>query len=106
MRALIAFSTIALFAAIPASAQMCGGGEDGASSMCGGMKAQAAAPAAGAAQSPAKTSGCACCQNMAMMQPPKEGEAMPGMDMPGTDTPGAEMPGMDMPAPEGETGNP
>jgi hypothetical protein len=85
MRALLAFSTVALFAAFsaPASAQMCGGGQAQASSggMCGGMKAETVAPAAGEQQTDAKKSGCPCCQNMALMQP-KEGEAMPGMEMP------------------------
>jgi len=99
MRTLLTSGALALFAlaVTPASAQMCGGGQaqaDGASSMCGGMmNAQATAPAQGEGQGAAKASGCACCRNMAMMQPPNSGEgAMPGMDMPGMDMPAPEAP--------------
>ena len=85
MRSLLTFSTVALLAVLgtPAFAQMCGGGESQVSSggMCGGMKAETAAPAAGEQQPEAKKSGCACCQNMAMMQP-TDRDAMPGMNMP------------------------
>ncbi|HEV7254082.1 MAG TPA: hypothetical protein VGN97_13435 [Mesorhizobium sp.] len=99
MRTFLALGTLAIFAAlsVPASAQMCGGGQAQAdttasSSMCGGMmNAQATAPATGEQQAEAKPSGCACCQNMAMMQPPKEGnEAMPGMEMPSQEAPEAK----------------
>ena len=93
MRALLAFSTVALFAAFsaPASAQMCSGGQAQASSdgMCGGRKAEAAAPATGEQRAEAKKSGCPCCENMAMMQP-RDGEAMPGMEMPSEAAPPAE----------------
>ncbi len=97
MRALLSISAVALMAALssPASAQMCGGGQtaaSGSSGMCGGGM-NAAAPAMGE-QTQAKSPGCGCCQNMAMMQMPMGGqgaagaqEPAPMMDMPSQGAP-------------------
>jgi hypothetical protein len=59
--------------------------------MCGGMTSvRAPAPAAGEQQAEAKNSGCSCCQNMAVMQPPKEGEqTMPDKEMAAPEAPKA-----------------
>ena len=76
--------------ASPAAAQMCGGGQIATqaqaaplSPMCG--MGAAAAPATGQQPSQAQaSSGCGCCQRMAMMQAPTgpNQDAMPNMQMP------------------------
>jgi hypothetical protein len=113
MRGLVFLIIMGLAAAVgsPASAQMCGGGQNatqtqatGSSGMCG--MGAATAPAAGQQQIQAQaTSGCSCCQRMAMMQPPAGGQgAMSGGMMGGQGTspaPQDTMPNMQMPAPGG-----
>ncbi len=82
--------------AAPAWAQMCGGAgaqQAGSSSMCGSMASQPNAEGSEQAAGPAK-SGCGCCQNMAMMQTPMQGQDADGgqapppmMDIPSPDAP-------------------
>ena len=90
------FALFALSAAVavtPASAQMCGAGQQvqapgqqKVGMMCGGMGQQAADDpmADKSEQKPSQASGmCACCKNMAMMgNGQMQHHNMPGMNMP------------------------
>ena len=84
---------VALFAASqPASAQMCGPGQQAQASspatggmMCGAMGAAADDPMADKPAQKSQRSGmCPCCRNMAMMRGggTMQHHNMPGMDMP------------------------
>jgi hypothetical protein len=99
MRTVLSLGVVALFGAVlltPASAQMCGGGQQaqastpGQGGMCGMGQAADDPMADKPAQAP-KTSGmmCPCCKNMAMMRGGGMGGGMGGMQR--------HMPGMDMP---------
>ena len=94
---ILALGVLALFGAVePASAQMCGGGQQQAQAsgpmsggMCGMMGTQADDPMADKpAQKPQQQSGmCPCCKNMAMMRGGMGGmmqqhHGMPGMEPP------------------------
>jgi hypothetical protein len=92
-KALLSVGALALFGAmtLPASAQMCGPGQQAQAStaqsggmMCGGTAAVDDPMADKSEQKPQTRSGmCACCKNMAMM---KGGGMMGGhKDMPGMD---------------------
>lgn len=113
MRGLLFVTAMGVAAATvtPASAQMCGGGQNatqaqaaGSSGMCG--MGAATAPATGQQQSQAQpSSGCSCCSRMAMMQAPTGGQGMMGGGMMGgqgtSPAPQDTMPNMQMPAPGG-----
>ena len=77
----------------PASAQMCGGGQQAQTSgntvtssmMCGASQAADDPMADKPAQAPKASGMCPCCKNMAMMKGGMGGgmqHNMPGMDMP------------------------
>ena len=76
----------------PASAQMCGGGQQAQVSgntmssgmMCGASQAADDPMADKPAQAPTASGMCPCCRNMAMMKGGMTGghKDMPGMDMP------------------------
>ena len=92
MRALLSFTALALvLSLVPASAQMCGGGQQaqasstqGGGMMCGRSAAADDAKADKPAQKPQAMGMCPCCKNMAMMRGGMMGEDDPhkGMDMP------------------------
>ena len=93
-KTLLSVGVLALFGALtfPASAQMCGPGQQAQAStstsggmMCGAMGAAADDPMADKpAQKPQAGGMCACCRNMAMM---RRGGSMPHHNMPGMDMP-------------------
>jgi hypothetical protein len=96
-KTLVSVGILALFGALtvtPASAQMCGRGQQAQAStpstggmMCGGMGAQADDPMADKpAQKPQASGMCPCCKNMAMMH---GGGGQSGMmhNMPGMEAP-------------------
>jgi hypothetical protein len=91
---LLSVGVAALLAAmtLPASAQMCGPGQQaqasttipGGGMMCGGTNAATDDPMAEKSeQKPQRGGMCACCKNMAMMKGGMMGghKDMPGMDM-------------------------
>ena len=92
-KTLLSAGVIALFGAVltvPASAQMCGAGQQAQASPSGGMMCGAPMGAA-TTENPTqdkpaqKSSGmCPCCKNMAMM---RGGGTMQHHNMPGTDMP-------------------
>jgi hypothetical protein len=97
---ILAVGILALFGAVqPASAQMCGGGQQQAQTstpgmggmMCGGTGQAAASDPMTDNRTPsqqgAKSGMCPCCRNMAMMRGGQMGggmnhDNMPGMEMP------------------------
>ena len=93
-KTLLSVGVLALFGALtlPASAQMCGAGQQAQAStstsggmMCGAMGAAAAEDpmADKPAQKPQASGMCACCRNMAMMRGGSmQHHNMPGMEMP------------------------
>ena len=96
----------------PAAAQMCGGGQIAtqaqiapSSPMCG--MGATAAPATGQQPSQAQaSSGCGCCQRMAMMQAPTGGQGMMGGQGAAGEPDQDAMPNMQMPAPGGSAAPP
>jgi hypothetical protein len=80
---------------LPASAQMCGPGQQAQAStpaqggmMCGGMAQAADDPMANKpAQAPQASGMCPCCKNMAMMRGPTGGGGMQHHNMPGMEMP-------------------
>lgn len=104
--------TLAAFTAVsvsPVLAQGCGMTGQGASAggmVCGNRPSTTAAQATPAqpGQQSQAAGGCSCCRNMAMMQPPNQGQgmgSMPGMQhtMPSNPTPPAS-PAPDAPKPQ------
>ena len=94
MRTLLSASALVCAMAFvsPASAQMCGSGQAQVNGSSAGMCGMSAPAPAGDAQAEGSQSGCSCCQNMAMMQMPMEGQGADGAQDPS--------PMMDMPAPD------
>ena len=92
MHILLSTTALALVLALinPASAQMCGAGQAGASTaaggMCGGMNMGQAPAATPDASKPQSSGMCGCCRNMAMMRGGQSGQGggmnMPSMEMP------------------------
>ena len=114
MRIILSLGTLGLglLFAVPASAQMCGGGQAGGT--CGMTPTQAQQPQAqppGAAPNQSTPQqagcGCACCRNMAMMGRPsgqpsgeqggEQGAQPQGGQPQGGQRGGGNMPGMNMP---------
>jgi hypothetical protein len=92
MRTLLTAGTLAfLWAGSPASAMMCGGGQQAQSSgnsvasamMCGSGTAAQDDPMADKPSQKQQQSGmCPCCRNMAMMDRSMPRHGMPGMEAP------------------------
>lgn len=93
MRMILPTTALALlFAVSPASAMMCGGGQQQAQvsgnavstgMMCGAVGAAQDDPMADKKPEPKQQSAmCPCCRNMAMMRGGMQHQNMPGMDMP------------------------
>jgi hypothetical protein len=92
-KTLLSVGVLALFGAmaLPASAQMCGPGQQAQTSsatsggmMCGAPMAADDPMADKPSQKPQASGMCPCCRNMAMMKGGKPGgmqHDMPGMDM-------------------------
>jgi hypothetical protein len=94
MRTVVTLGALALFGLVqPASAQMCGMGQQAQAStpsqgmMCGGMGQAQDDPMADKLAQPQQRSGgmCPCCRNIAMMRGGammQQHQGMPGMEQP------------------------